>query len=184
MFCLIGKCGSFCIRNQVVFEVWWYNFLLHEVNAANQKQGWAVVFLWLSSYLNVHWSGWRCPVCGSIGRSRSHGMTKKAEHRSGAHKCLILANAVLNRLVLKRSVPQFSHRILPQPVLPLYTSVSFSAPLFLVVSVSFSVSAARLLDKFSAIYGTRGFNTVFTRARHGALSWAIWIHPQPHILLL
>jgi hypothetical protein len=58
-------------------------FLLHEVNAVDQKQGWALVFLWLSSYLNVHWSCWRCPRCGSLGRPRSQqptDMPKKPEH--------------------------------------------------------------------------------------------------------
>jgi hypothetical protein len=40
---------------------------------------------------------------------------------------------------------------------------------------------SRSVSKFSALYGTRRFVTVFTRACHRALSWARWIQ-STHIL--
>jgi hypothetical protein len=35
------------------------------------------------------------------------------------------------------------------------------------------------LKNFRAFYGTRRFNTVFTRALHWSLSWAIYIQSTP-----
>jgi hypothetical protein len=41
------------------------------------------------------------------------------------------------------------------------------------------LTVAQLVKKFSALYGTRCFITVFTTARHCPLSWARWIQSTP-----
>jgi hypothetical protein len=40
------------------------------------------------------------------------------------------------------------------------------------------------LSQILTFYGTRNFSTVFTRAHHWSLSWAIWIQSTLHNLLL
>jgi hypothetical protein len=68
-------------------------FLLHEVNAVDQKQGWTLVFLCLSLYLNVHWSRWGSCGHGLLDRSwreRPCDMPRKAEGASGIHTLLYL----------------------------------------------------------------------------------------------
>lgn len=74
--CLTLTCGW-----GVVIEL----FLLHEVNAVDQKQGWTLVFLCLSSYLNVHWSCLRCPAYCSVDWSRTERPPAWHAEQSGRH---------------------------------------------------------------------------------------------------
>jgi len=40
----------------------------------------------------------------------------------------------------------------------------------------------RLVKKYTTFYGTRRLITVFTRARHCPLPWAIWIQSSPPLI--
>jgi hypothetical protein len=58
-----------------------------------------------------------------------------------------------------------------------FRSLDFRIPLR-----KFLAKDAQPVTKFRALYGTRMFVTVFTRARHWSLSWARWIHVRFQVL--